>query len=294
MASLRRKPPENPLMGLYFEEETRRRLAGKTMILGFGARFAGVERLNAGLAASDDVHSGRVKEWNFFNAWLRPDLSTDAERLMTAREQKATERKPGGGLAKAFAARRAALTRPEAWLDFLAAGAGEKKALLDISPDYAALSADDLGVIAAYFAAAGVKLRPLLVIRDPVDRLLAEAMARPGDPLRAFRKALADPDALSRSRYEVTLTALWSAFPRENVTVLFRDDFNSDEELLTEAAGRLGIVPPAAELPAPAGPLPVIPQGIVAKATENFEATYSFIAREFSGQIPHNWRLSAA
>ncbi|WP_340110248.1 sulfotransferase [Pikeienuella sp. HZG-20] len=292
----RTRRPSNPLFGLYFSPETRQALAGRTMILGFGAQKAGSSWLFNRLARSPEICAAPIKEWHFFDCWLRPDLTPDVARIMRAQEQTARLRRPDGRRAEAHAARLAALKRPEAYLDHFAAKIRGRKAMLDISPEYALLDGADLGVVTAYFAAAGVRVRPVFIMRDPVDRLFsyarALAKARRADPVRTFEKALKDPLAMARSRYETTLGALWATFPKEDVTVAFYEDLAGNEAALAALAGRLDLAPPPAAPARRVNPSPAatLPARSASAARARLGETYAFVAKEFGAAVPAGWR----
>lgn len=290
------RPPANPLMGLYFSDEARARLAGRSMILGFGAQKAGSSWLYNRLALSPEVLAARLKEWHFFDCWLRPDLTQDIARIVAGHEERVSKRRPDGLRAQAFAARREALTRPEAYLDFFAARIGDRKAMLDISPDYALLEAEDMENVAAYFNAAGVHLHPVFIMRDPVERLFsyarALAEARNEDPVKIFRKSFKAPLVMARSRYETTLQALWSAFSRERVVVGFYETLTGDEAALAALAARLGLAPPPPAPPGRVNPSPAarLPGDLAAEARERLAGTYNFLSSEFGSDLPVTWR----
>lgn len=298
MRSLLQRRPANPLMGLYFSDETRARLAGKSMVLGFGAQKAGSSWLYNRLARSPEICAARLKEWHFFDCWLRPDLTKDVARIMDAQEEHVRQTRPDGPRAAALAARRAALSAPEAYLDFFAARIRKRKAMLDISPDYALLEVADMENVAAYFNAAGVRLLPVFIMRDPVERLFsysrALADARGANPVQVFRKALKSPLVMARSRYETTLAALWSAFSRERVVTGFYETLAGDETALAALAEQLGLAPPPEAPPKRVNPSPEahLPEDIAAEARERLAETYAFITEEFGAKTPASWRIT--
>lgn len=296
MLSFSPRRPANPLMGLYFSDETRARLSGRSMILGFGAQKAGSSWLYTRLTRSPEVCFVRLKEWHFFDCWLRPDLTQDVARIMAQQEERIRQRRPDGERAAAFAARRDALARPEAYLDFFAARLDEQKAMIDISPDYALLEAEDMENVAAYFNAAGVRLRPVFIMRDPVDRLFsyarALAEARGADPVKIFRKSLKAPLVMARSKYETTLQALWSAFSRERVVTGFYETLAGDDAALAGLAAQLGLAPPPQAPAKRINPSPAarLPEELAMEARERLSETYRFMSSEFGAEIPARWR----
>ncbi|QIE54601.1 hypothetical protein G5B40_03595 [Pikeienuella piscinae] len=267
------------------------------MILGLGAQKAGSSWLFSRLAAAPEIAAPALKEWHFFDCWLRPDLTADVSRIMAQNEARIRARNPDGPRARAHAARRAALQRPAAYLEHFAA-ASAKPFMIDVSPEYALLDADDLENVAAYFRAAGVRLRPVFVMRDPVERLFSYARAlgaaRGKDPARIFRAALKDPVVMARSRYETTLSALWSAFPREEVAIGFYEHLTTDESALAALATQIGLAPPPAapERRVNASPEAALPQRDAAEARARLAPTYAFIKERLGAETPASWGLS--
>ncbi len=255
-----------------------------------GAQKAGTTTLHAALRRAKGVSDGGLKEWHVLDRWLRPAETEDVGRIM-AQAARAAKRP---AVREAHAARAEALRRPEAMLEHFARVAPEARVFLDVSPDYALLRGEDWLVAREFYDAAGLRVRPVFLMRDPAQRLFSYARAlaeahglQPGAALRA---ALEDEGAMLRSRYETTLAALWSVFPREEVTVAFHETLWTRPKALRRLAARLGVRLRAQEVRprnvtrgAPAA------EPRLAEAEARLAPTYEFARRWFGRKVPASW-----
>lgn len=103
----------------------------------------------------------------------------------------------------------------------------------DITPAYAALKADHLAYIASRLEGRGFSVKPVFIMRDPVDRLFS--MIRMANPKRnasvaAVEYARKNPNC-PRTRYDRTVEKLDEVFG-ENVFYGFYENLFSAKELM--------------------------------------------------------------
>jgi hypothetical protein len=172
----------------------------------------------------------------------------------------------------------------------------------EITPAYALLGPETY----AEMAALGSDVRFLFVMRDPVGRLLSgvrmnqrKDAGREGEPpgrlAERFEAALCDPQhpSMLRSRYDLTLTRLDAAVPRERICCFFYESLFRQEEMdrLTDFLGiarrparvskRVNAGRPSAERLDPA---------LEARALAVLEPVYDFIRARFGARVPETWR----
>ncbi len=187
----------------------------------------------------------------------------------------------------------------------------------DISPNYAALTAEHWREIRGVLEAQGIACRLMLVMRDPVDRIVSawrmarrknarmaaarklDAIARmrrtirrsyfqlqmraTGGPYAAFLNFAMDEINLLRSRYDATIRALEEVFPAEHIHYEFFETLFSPK-----AIERIARFLDIGYLPAPLGARinsspaaePILPDSM-AKLREALDPTYAFCAERF-------------
>jgi hypothetical protein len=181
-----------------------------TFLLGVGCQKGGTAWLHRYLEASPQCDPGFRKEYHVWDA-----LDLPAGRL--ARERIEAQ----GGPRAAF------LHDPQQYFDYfsgLLAPAGIRLTA-DITPGYAALSVDRLRMIRSGFVSRGVRTTTVFLVRDPVERIWSAArmdMRRlgadaPEAPESRIGHMYMHPMYADRTRYDLTMDALETAFPREEV-----------------------------------------------------------------------------
>ena len=157
-------------------------------VLGVGAQKAGTGWLHRYLMMSG-FRRGALKEWHVWNVLEGPAGSHPARPLPAP-------------------ARLAMLAEPEAYFDHFADGG------VDITPAYAALSADTFKRIREGFERRGVDVRPVFIMREPAERTWsAWSMLRDNRATElSFLDYAASDHAAARGSYERTVSALDEAF----------------------------------------------------------------------------------
>lgn len=283
--------------------KTRAALEGRAMILGVGAQKAGTSWLFDYLAGDPAIFAPPVKELHFFNAWLRPGMCGGYDERFTAL-LKRVERSPNRLLQRhrlaALRARVEMIGDRSAYLRYFAAKTGDRRVMTEVSPCYSLLHQQDFRTVRDYFGAAGVTVRPILILRDPVDRhysALRMASRDTGgaiDPKARFDATLRMRPTYFRGRYDRVIKSLWRAFGKDGVAILFYENLFADPEShLRRIADFTGITYRPADSSRRVNASPVgaeLDVTQVRAAIERFQPTYDFINTHFQKEKPESWR----
>lgn len=205
-------------------------LEGKTFLLGLGAQKAGTSWLDRYLRGHPDTGLPLMKEVHFFDARFRPDLfgnfNARARSRLAAGE---ATHKPGHRGLEERRARVAAIDDDRAYLSIFEAAVGAARLTGEITPSYAGLSAAALRQIRAFLESAGLRVRVIFLMRDPIERHYSAARMKRRDAalpaqIRAqdiAMRSLGQPGTEARGRYDLTLGAIDAAFAPEDVHVGF-------------------------------------------------------------------------
>ena len=279
----------------------------KLFVLGVGAQKGGTAWLHGYLAASPGTDMGALKEYHVWDVLTLPGANPYDMRGARGAKRAATAflaRLAGGGM-PAGALRRRLQRDPEAYFDYFAErlAAPGIRITGDITPAYAGLSAETLARIRDGFAARGIGMRAVFLMRDPVERILSAArMARrrelkiagrraPPSDAAALEAAFATPGARMRTRYDLTCAALDATLPAGCI------HYGLFETLFTPA----GIAGLAAFLDLPAraeaggekvnanSRYEPVPEALLARVRAEYADVYSYCARRFP-QTRELWR----
>lgn len=284
-------------------DEVRQALSGKTMILGVGAQKAGTSWIFDYLADDPNVFAPPVKEFHFFNAWLRPQLCGGYDDRFDDLLRR-VERSPNRLLQpRRLAALRARVAMTEdriGYLSYFAANIGDRPAMTEISPCYSLLHGNDFRKVKRYFAAAGVTVKPVFIMRDPVERHYSERRMRERDTeglhdaKGRFETSLRLKGLYLRGRYDRTIRALWRAFGEDGVAIAFYETLFSDPDThLKRIADFAGIDYRRPDIGRAVNASPrnaELDVTQVAAGVERFKDVYEFVNSFFSKEKPESWR----
>ena len=285
------------------DDDARAALDGKVMILGVGAQKAGTSWLFDYLSRDPEIFAPPVKELHFFNAWLRPHLCggyDDRFKALLKRVERSPNRLLQRARLAALRARVEMISDRAAYLRYFAKNVGDRRFMTEVSPCYSLMRNRDFEHVRDYFAAVGVTVRPILILRDPVDRhYSALRMASRDTNGRIDAKARFDatlrmrPTYL-RGRYDQTIEALWRAFGEDGVEILFYESLFADpDRRLKRVAEFTGIAPRPADSGRRVNASPVgdeLDLTQVRAAIERFKETYDFVNAHFQREKPDSWR----
>jgi hypothetical protein len=195
-----------------------------TFLLGVGCQKGGTAWLHRYLEASPQCDPGFRKEYHVWDALDLPSGKLARERIENQ-----------GGPRAAF------LTEPDRYFDYFSELLQPSRIRLtaDITPGYAALSAERLSMIRAGFLARDVRPVAVYLVRDPVERIWSAArmdLRRKGQDAPEAPETRVDhmylhPMYADRTRYDLTMDTLEQAFPREDVFYGFYERLFSADTL---------------------------------------------------------------
>ena len=192
-------------------------------LLGVGAQKAGTSWLHQQLRKRRDADFGFLKEYHVHDARTVPEL-VRFRQLHTKFLQPRTWIQPRSWMRQWF------IHNPELYCDYFAwllhrprLRGSQIRLTGDITPSYALLSAETLEEIKINFEQRGVAVRPVFLMRDPIERIISSQrmkLRKQGQrdtrsEVESLRKRVAKGRGL-RSNYGQTLDALDRAFGLEN------------------------------------------------------------------------------
>lgn len=217
--------------------------APPVFVLGVGAQKGGTTWLHRYIAQAPGTDTGRLKEYHVWDARYLPDCARFRVPLWQVPHPKAWLRwrmqRSDAAYFDYFARR---LARPGVHLT------------ADITPSYSGLPTEALARIAEGFAARGIAVRVVFLMRDPVQRCWSaiRMTRRQGKPQGGTAQDLSEEQALEahafgayaglRTRYDLTLARLEQVFAPEALHVgLYETLFQPDS--LARLSGFLGLPP---------------------------------------------------
>lgn len=278
-----------------------KRLEGKTMLIGAGAQKAGTSWLFRHLAEDPDVYASPIKELHFFDAWLGPRRLAVFDRSYG--EKAAQMRRPLPRLA-APRMSRAVIERAEmsedrmAYLRYFAARVRRERFLLEFTPGYSLLDERGWSRARRFLERAGLTVRPIFLMRDPVERHMSalRMQQRKGliaDARAAFRCSLEWPAYRAHGRYDQALTALWRAFGEHGVVVGFYEHvFAAPERHLRALTDTLGLAwraPDVSHRVNAADAPSTLSAADRAAGAAAFRDVYDFVNARFGAEKPASW-----
>ena len=142
-------------------------------LLGVGAQKAGTSWLHQQLQARDDTDFGVLKEYHVHDARTVPALAR-FRRLEMSLSRPRSWVQPRSWMRQLF------IRQPDLYYDYFAwllhrprRNRHQVRLTGDITPSYAALSADTFRSIQAEFQQRGMAVKPVFLMRDPIERLIS-------------------------------------------------------------------------------------------------------------------------
>ena len=147
--------------------------AGGVFLLGLGAQKAGTTWLHEQLQRRADTDFGVLKEYHVHDARTMPELAR-FRRIEMSLSQPRSWIQPRSWMRQLF------IRQPDLYFDYFAwllrrpRRKGCSVTLTgDITPSYAALSANTLQLIQSGFRQRSISVRPVFLMRDPIERLIS-------------------------------------------------------------------------------------------------------------------------
>lgn len=280
-----------------------RRIGAETFILGVGAQKCGTTWLHDYLAAHPQAQMPVLKELHYFDLVLRPDIfRIDIAAKMREDIDRAHAADPAG-LARArreAEARKAMTDDPESYVGFFRDLRLDTRLTGDITPSYSGLSAENFRQVRTLLRDAGVEVRVVFLMRDPVARAISQARMvmglKHGDippwaiKRRMLRRVMA-PGNLARARYDLTVRNLQAAFAPEELHLEFFERF-FNEDSLRRLCAFLGLDYVAADFRKPenkvSAPL-IFTDEDRAQLYRSLRPVYDGCREIFGNRIPESW-----
>ena len=213
-----------------------------TFVLGVGAQKSGTTWLYDYLNGHPQCDMPSFKEMHFFDLLFFPDLfSFDFKKKDIVARYERIKDKPGAQAqrrAAQFASRIRIADQFEDYLDFFQDMGIDARVSGDITPTYSALDEDQFRRIRDYLTGAGLRVRVVFLMRDPVERTLSQArmkFARANiqmsvdEARRQLIPSIRRPANLARLQYQNTVRNLQSVFEPEELFLEFYENLFQEE-----------------------------------------------------------------
>lgn len=211
-------------------------------MLGVGAQKAGTTWLYAYLRQSPQFVHGYRKEYHVFDAVDLPTEQWMMDRQAAMAEEALSDlraRRPAKG---GVIHRMAMCADTTFYFDYFAgllSSGDDARFVADVTPDYGMLSADRFASIRSEFARRHVRVAPVMLLRDPVERIyshmrmqahrgMEQFAGRPEEALEEFHHRA---NFARRTRYDLTIETLDQAFGRDDVFYSFYEELFAEEEV---------------------------------------------------------------
>lgn len=275
-----------------------------TIVLGVGGQKAGTTWLYDYLANHPECTMPAIKELHVFDTLFHPDVfknDPDArlqEKILRLRDRGNDKARQ---LIQQLESRLRISGDFDRYLDFFHDLKIDNRLTGDITPTYAALSAEEFMRIRTLLRGAGLKVRVVFLMRDPVERYLsAVRMTAAGqnatqDPAlvkRMMMRRLDKPSSAARARYDTTVRNLRAAFAEDELYIQFFESFFNEDEI-RRLCSFLGISFVPAKLDKP--PNPSKRDSIEftaedkARVYERLKPVYDGCREIFGDRIPDGW-----
>lgn len=277
-------------------------LRGKKFLLGVGAQRCGTTWLDQYLRRHPNVKLPAIKELHYFDQLLRPELSTywakkfeerlDAE-LMSAVGKMLTE--SDLALLRCMVDRLKMNYNPRTYLNFFDRLVVDGTQVVgEITPSYCLLRADAFKKIREMLVRNGLKPRIVFLMRDPAQRFWSQVRFQQLDSETldtSFRAALSNQHYLERTRYDLTIVSLKSAFPADELYFDFYENL-FDEAAVRRICNFLGLSPEYPVILDRINDSPAAELGLerLAVLRNTFAQVYHFCEAEFGDSLPPIWR----
>ncbi len=267
-----------------------------TFALGVGCQKGGTSWLHDYLASSPEAAAGFRKEYHVFDgvdleseAWMRRRVMDRAAKAVEGlREGRPAQPRWGDALRQA-----GFYADPESYFDYFTGllRPDRVRLTMDITPSYALLSGERLRAIRGGFEARDVRVVPVLLLRDPVERI--SSMVRmnqhrrpddfPGTAADWLRRLYARHDHESRTRYDLTLDSLEQAFAPEEMVVAFYEELFTEPVLrgICAALGIEYVEPDVGRVVNASPPSDPLPSELVHDVAAHYRGVYAAVAARF-------------
>jgi hypothetical protein len=274
----------------------------KSFLLGVGCQKGGTTWLHDYLGTSGQVDLGFAKEYHVFDA-LDLDFAEAYRKKVRAKARKAVNGK--GNPARQAKALRSLQFQldPESYFDYFQLLLLRRPAVrlsADITPSYAGLGAERFAFIRQGFAARGVPVRVIFLMRDPVERIWSSVRMnyrehtarRPNSALlrtpqeTVLLRSHKNPPHAVRTRYDLTIAALEQVFTPDEIHYEFYERLFSDAAV-ARICDFLGIAPVPADFGRRLNASPKsaeLPEAAARTVARSYRAVYEALGARFGAE----------
>ncbi|MCB0896946.1 MAG: sulfotransferase [Nocardioides sp.] len=266
-----------------------------TFLLGVGCQKGGTAWLHRYLADSPECDPGFRKEYHVWDALDLDEMAHFRTRL-GRRVRRAGGQVEQGRPADADTLRLATfLSDPQTYCNYfeLLLSRPGIRLTADITPSYAGLSIDRLTMIRDAFDRRGIRVAPVFLMRDPVERIWSAVRmyqqrnpgAHPGSSVERVGHVFGRPRFEGPTRYERTMAAVEQVFgPTGACYALFEELFEA--ETVTRICRFLGIGAHDPDFDRQVNTSPKerghrMPEPLARRVAEHYRSTYDAVADRF-------------
>jgi hypothetical protein len=281
-------------------------VAGKTAVIGVGAQKCGTSWLFSYLAGCPEITASRIKELHYFESWLEPQRFPDFDpwfvrtlQAYLAREGVQAMRRP---LVRDLLDRVRAIGYPQGYLmHFQRLGGGERPLFLDITPSYSLLSVDSYRTMRDFLQNAGIDVKIVFLMRDPVERYFSALRMEQRDRANrdqsfsasaAFDEHLHTPSFHERTRYDRTIARLRQVYPAEKIFIGFYETLFHERTIgaLTDFLGIAYRQPDFGHRRNVSPETEPLSREQIERGVAAFAPVYADIRQRFGDAVPDSWR----
>lgn len=219
----------------------------KVFVLGVGAAKSGTTWLHRYISRYPEVDTGIVKEYRIWDALYIDTPQCRNYRLdsinLIRNIKHAVMRKSGVKKILAFFIKQSMQRNSERYFAYFEKLLSQKgiRITADITPSYMTLPSEVFDRIFNEFKKRGVSCKVILIMRDPLERCWSKVrMVKERSRSRALRQRSDDEllreycqtsDAEVRTRYDIAITELEKAIPKENIHYAIYEELFSEKEI---------------------------------------------------------------
>jgi hypothetical protein len=223
----------------------------RILLLGVGAQRCGTSWLHNYLSTHPQVETGLVKEYHLFDVLYLPKLDEFKQYTENRLRETLAEIKQSATddqLLQARLMRDKLLlyfySNPKYYFEYWNSIFNQNQSVpvvADITPSYSALRGEHYQEIDQMAQQAGMEVKVIFIMRDPVERIFSAArkyetlmpqyIGQDKSPEEIFLDVYKDEKTQMRTRYEETVEALEKAFPPERIACYIYEQFFSEPSI---------------------------------------------------------------
>jgi hypothetical protein len=264
-----------------------------TFLFGVGAQKSGTTWLYAQLSKDPSVGFGWKKEISLWGSLWDKKLADRKPKRLRHRIKQQFYQFPNGRRVPHHPIFAGQLQK-QYFGEFRRIAETGKQVVADVTPHYAALSANHLSLLRSWTEHHRFDPRVLFIMRDPVERVISGVMhsnRRLKNPsneelVQLVRDTYRSYPVSVRTRYDRTIGNVESAFDAEQISFLFFEELFTDKTMV-HISSWLGLSPIPADFGEKVGPgthRVSVPEELRAKIREYYDPVYVFCESRFGSE----------